>query len=132
MEHQTIYQSEDDGIGYMPGLIDEGTEELLGQEIYKAQFIESYGYPRDPSGPIKEEQVEDSSELPWKSVKFQIVEDKVIEAYVTHWQELEEQDQVQQGQEQDTKDRNLPDQAESVGAQDHNYRHGADFWTSVD
>jgi hypothetical protein len=41
LEHQTIYQNEDDDIGYMPGLIDEGTEGLLGQEIYKAQFIES-------------------------------------------------------------------------------------------
>ena len=67
-----------------------------------------------------------------KSVKFQIEEDKVIEAYVTHWQELEEKDQVQQGQEQDMQDRNLQDQAESVGAEDPNYRHGADFWTSVD
>ena len=50
-----------------------------------------------------------------KSVKFQIEEDKVIEAYVTHWQELEKQDQVQQWQEQ----------AETIGGEDHNFRHGA-------
>ena len=35
-----------------------------------------------------------------KSVKFQIEEDKVIEAYVTHWQELENHIKVQQRQEQ--------------------------------
>ena len=31
-----------------------------------------------------------------KSVRFKIEEDKVIEAHVTHWQELESQDRVQQ------------------------------------
>ncbi len=46
-----------------------------------------------------------------KSVKFQIEEDKVLEAYVTHWQELETHDRVQQWQEQEK--------------QDHNFRHGA-------
>ena len=35
-----------------------------------------------------------------KSVRFQIEEDKVIEAYVTHWQELQNQARVQQRQEQ--------------------------------
>ncbi len=35
-----------------------------------------------------------------KSVRFQIEEDKVIEAHVTHWQELETQGRVQQRQEQ--------------------------------
>ena len=35
-----------------------------------------------------------------KSVKFQIEEDKVIKAYVTHWQELEKHIRVQQRQEQ--------------------------------
>ena len=35
-----------------------------------------------------------------KSVRFQIEEDKVIEAYVTHWQELENRNRVQQRQEQ--------------------------------
>jgi hypothetical protein len=49
-----------------------------------------------------------------KSIKFQIEEDKIIEADVTHWLELEEQAQVQQGQEQDTQNHNLPDQSESV------------------
>ena len=34
-----------------------------------------------------------------KSVRFKIEEDKVIEAHVTHWQELESQDRVQQWQE---------------------------------
>ncbi len=47
-----------------------------------------------------------------KSVKFQIEEDKVLEAYVTHWQELETHNRVQQWQEQEQ--------------QDHNFRHGAE------
>jgi len=34
-----------------------------------------------------------------KSVRFKIEDDKVIEAHVTHWQELESQDRVQQWQE---------------------------------
>jgi hypothetical protein len=34
-----------------------------------------------------------------KSVSFHIEEDKVIEAHVTHWQQLESQDRVQQWQE---------------------------------
>ena len=44
---------------------------------------------------------------------------------------FEEQDQVQQGQEQNKQDSNLPDQAESIGEEDHNYRHGEDYWESV-
>ena len=47
-----------------------------------------------------------------KLVKFQIEEDKVLEAYVTHWQELETHARVQQWQEQEQ--------------QDHNFRHGAE------
>jgi hypothetical protein len=47
-----------------------------------------------------------------KSVKFQIEEDKVLEAYVTHWQELETHARIQQWQEQEQ--------------QDHNFRHGAE------
>jgi hypothetical protein len=35
-----------------------------------------------------------------KSVTFEIEEDKVIEAHVTHWQELESHGRVQQRQEQ--------------------------------
>ncbi len=57
-----------------------------------------FGYA--PGGPIKEEQIEDSSELMMqKSFMIQVEQDKVIEAYVTHWQELEKQGIVQQGQE---------------------------------
>ena len=47
-----------------------------------------------------------------KSVKFQIEEDKVLEAYVAHWQELKTHSRVQQWQEQEQ--------------QDHNFRHGAE------
>ncbi len=66
---------------------------------------------------------------------IQVEQDKVIEAYATHWQELEKQDivqqeqeleehdQVQQGQEQDQQDSIFFDQAGTTGADDHNYRH---------
>ncbi len=47
-----------------------------------------------------------------KSVKFQIEEDMVLEAYVTHWHELGTHDRVQRWQEQEQ--------------QDHNFRHGAE------
>ena len=47
-----------------------------------------------------------------KSVKSQIEEDNVLEAYVTHWQELETKDRVEQRQEQEK--------------QDHNFRHGSE------
>jgi major membrane immunogen (membrane-anchored lipoprotein) len=47
-----------------------------------------------------------------KSVKFQIGEDKFFDAYVTHWQELETHNRVQQWQEQEQ--------------QDQNFRHGAE------
>ncbi len=47
-----------------------------------------------------------------KSVKSQIEEDEVLEAYVMHWQELETHDSVQEGQEQNK--------------QYHNFRHVAE------
>jgi len=53
-----------------------------------------------------------------KTQKFQIEEDKVIEAYVTHWQELENYIRVQQWQELE--------HAKLTGGEDHNFRHGAE------
>ena len=50
-----------------------------------------------------------------KSVKFQIEEDRVIEAYVTHWKELKKQDRVQQGQEIEKQNRNLSKYAVFIG-----------------
>ena len=58
-----------------------------------------------------------------KSVRFQIEEDKVIEAYVTHWQELETQGRVQQRQEQEIQVCNVPKYAKFIGGEDHNFRH---------
>ena len=49
-----------------------------------------------------------------KSIKFQIEEEKVIEAYVTHWQEQEMQDYKKQ------------EYAKFIGGEDHNFRHGAE------
>ncbi len=54
----------------------------------------------------------------------QIEEDKVIEAYVTHWQELEKQDRVLQGQELEQQDQNLSKYAIFI-REDHNFCHGA-------
>ncbi len=50
-----------------------------------------------------------------KSAKFQIEKDKVIEAYVTHWQELAKQDRVQQGQEIEKQDHNLSKYSMFIG-----------------
>ncbi len=57
---------------------------------------------------------------PW----FQIEEDKVIETYVMHWQELEKQDRAQQGQETEQQYHNLYKYAMFIG-EDHNVCHGA-------
>jgi hypothetical protein len=62
-----------------------------------------------------------------KSVNFQIEEGKVIiEAYVTHWQEQENYITVQQRQEQEIQDCNVPKYARFIGGEDHNFRHGAE------
>ncbi len=61
-----------------------------------------------------------------KSVKFQIKEDKVIEVYFTHWQELENHIRVQQWQEQGKQDRCESEHAKFIGGEDHNFRHGAE------
>ncbi len=58
--------------------------------------------------------------------KFQIEEDKVIEAYVWHWQEHTKNKRFQQGQEQDKQDSNLLKQTKTIRAEDHNYRHGSE------
>ncbi len=69
-----------------------------------------------------------------KSFMIQVGQNKVIKAYVMHWQELEKQDIVQQGQEQDKQDSNFSDQAGTTGADDHNYQHESKVspWESVD
>ena len=74
---------------------------------------------------VKDNSKSESKRKKQKSVKFQIEEDKVIEAHVTHWQELEKQDRVQQGQEIEEQDRNLSKYAVFIG-EDHNFRHGAE------
>ena len=61
-----------------------------------------------------------------KSVNFQIEEDKVIEAYVTHWQEQENHIRVQQRQEREMQDYNVPEHDKFIGGEDHNFRHGAE------
>jgi hypothetical protein len=61
-----------------------------------------------------------------ESVRFQIEEDKVIEAYVTHWQEQENHIRVQQRQEREMQDYNVPEHDKFIGGEDHNFRHGAE------
>ena len=60
-----------------------------------------------------------------KSVKIQIEEDKVIEAHVTHWQELYNHIKVQHRQEQMTPIHIVCESSKSEEDQDHNFRHGA-------
>ena len=54
-----------------------------------------------------------------KSFMLRVEQDKVIEAYVTHWQELEKQGIVQQGQKQNMQNSIFFDQAKTTGADDH-------------
>ena len=61
----------------------------------------------------------------------QIKED-FVESYVTHWHELENQDQVQQRQELGEQAHNLSEPAEAIGGEDHNNHHRTDYWYSVD
>ena len=61
-----------------------------------------------------------------KPFRFQIEEDKVIEAYVTHWQEQENHIRVQQRQEREIQDYNVPEHDKFIGGEDHNFRHGAE------
>ncbi len=56
----------------------------------------------------------------------QIEGDKVIEAHVTHWQEFEKQDRVQQGQEISEQNSNLSKYADFIRVEDHNFRHEAE------
>jgi hypothetical protein len=67
-----------------------------------------------------------------KSVNFQIAEGKVIEAYVTHWQEQENHITVQQRQEQEIQDCNVPKYVRFIGGEDQNFRHGAEKQKSQD
>jgi hypothetical protein len=60
-----------------------------------------------------------------KSFKFQIEEDKVFEAYITHWQELETQDRVQPRQELEVQDYTVSECHKAAEEGDHNLRHGA-------
>ena len=111
----------------MPELINLDSEQMMRSEVFKVQYFDVFDYSHAPVGPIKEEQIEDSSELMMrKPFMIQVEQDKITEAYVTHWQELEKQDVVKQGQEfeeQNMQDIILFDQAETTGADDHNYRH---------
>ena len=99
----------------LPELISEYSEEILGPDIFKIGFLDSMdSFSRAPGGPIMEE---------------------FVEPYVTHWQELENQEQVQQRQEQEEHDCNLSEHAEEIGGDvrdDHNFCYGADYWYSVD
>ena len=96
----------------LPELIHEYSEEILGPDIFKIQLLDRSDYfSRASGGPVMEE---------------------LIEPYVTHWQELENQDQVQQRQEQEEHDFNLSEHDEEIGGDDHNFRHGADYSYSVD
>ena len=92
---------------------------MFGEQTAK-QFLNNGQYQ------VKDNPKSESKRKKQKSVDFQIEEDQVLEAHVTHWQELEKQDRVQQGQEIEKQDRNLSKYAEFIG-EDHNFRHGAEI-----
>ncbi len=71
-------------------------------EVYKSQWLESVGYPPSPGGPIKEDSIHD--------VKF---EGGYLQTAQVHT--------IRKG-----------DESNSEEDQDHNYRHGAEYWESVD
>ena len=79
--------------------------------------------------PISESKIKNKTQ---KSVNSQIEEDKVIEAYVTHWQEQENHIRVQQRQEREIQDNNLPEHNKFIGGEDHNFRHGEEKQLSQD
>ena len=143
----------------MPGLIDIDAEEELGSLVYKSDMINEIGHSHIPGGPIKERTIDDSSalmkeaeeriwkirtgaliyDLTWsrdsvnispeitgcrqsqhdemKSVKFQSEK-----ACVKHRQE-------QTAQVHTVRDGDGDSLAEE---QDHNFRHGAGYWESLD
>ncbi len=69
-----------------------------------------------------------------KFVRLQFVDDKDVEAYVTHWQELENSGPitVTHRQEPMAPVHTVGEKNETDEVQDHNYRHGAQNWGSVD
>ena len=88
-----------------------------------------FDYQSAPNGLMKEKVQH------WQEQKAQVdtVYDanQIIEAYVTHWQEPEhDRGQHQQGKEARAYSASESDENEEE--QDHNYRHGAEYWESVD
>jgi hypothetical protein len=67
---------------------------MFGSQTAKP-FQKNYQHQDD----MKDNPISRGKQKTQKPVKFKIEDDKVIEAYVTYWQELENQDRVQQGQE---------------------------------
>jgi hypothetical protein len=63
--HSVLSDDDKSQVGFVPlGLIEVDTESDLG-ELYKSQWLESVGYPRNPGGPtrIQEHSISDSSGL---------------------------------------------------------------------
>ena len=58
-------------------------------------------------------------------IEVQMKGDKDVEAHVTQWQELKQQDIVQQRQEQELTEIIKKSHAKIVAEEDHNFRHGA-------
>ena len=93
----------------LPELMDEIAEEVMEEIILKQNLNFGFDYSRAPNGPRKEYNYLDSSE-----VQTQAAGD------------------VQHRQEQEAKDYAASESNETEEEQDHNYRHGAEYWQSVD
>ncbi len=89
--------------------MDEIAEEEMEEVIFKRNLNFGFDYSRAPNGPRKEYNCLDSSE-----VQTQAAGD------------------VQHRQEQEAKDYAASESNETEEEQDHNYRHGAEYWQSVD
>ncbi len=91
-------------------------------ELLKVKYLSYFDYSRAPNGPLKEEVIGDSSEIKMQKAGE---EDEIVEAYVTHWQELETQDRVKPRQELEMQDCTVSGCQETAEEGDHNFRHGA-------
>ena len=143
----------------MPGLIDIDAEEELGSLVYKSDKIDELDQPHIPGGPIKERTIDASSVLMMKEAEERIwkirtgaliydltwTRDSVsIRPEITGGRQSRHDEMklvkfqsekacVQHRQEQTAQVHTVRDgHGDSLAEdQDHNFRHGARYWESV-
>jgi hypothetical protein len=70
----------------MPDLYFEESEEIMGWEAFKIDFLSNSDYSRAPGGPFKEEPTDDSSQSMF-TMRMLAGQTELDESCVTHWQE---------------------------------------------